>query len=407
MHEARVRARARALPRAFLEEIARPDLDAKTTHAAIAGLIVLRMVDRWVAGGCRPVDVTGARKAVDEMEAGNPAKNALAQTLEVVGGRPASRPDEATHGLLTYANLLQRDGRWHLAIAVFSTVIAYAGVASSSEQVFAAYIRKAQAQRTTGAMDEAIATTTMASTLAASAGNPSWTVQVQLSFAVHATVQDDLDGAEAMLDEAWNQAPPDLPRYLRARILNCRGLVAGLRGQHEPAFRHWYAALDHDPEAVERDRILQNLGEAFRIVGCTAAARDTFLILSGTSEEREVRFVATLSLMLIAAEEGNQELFEQHRRQADDPGVPPSLRVDYLQHLSLAASSLGDETTAEAATREARLLAAEYAISLERFTPTRARTSHGEREAILSLPQTIADVAAAMRSLREAANVDG
>lgn len=402
MHRARVLARARALPPAFLKEIARPDLSNRETHAAIAGMIVLRMVDRWVAGGCRAMDVEGARKAVEEMDAGNAARDTLLRVLNVIGGQTAAASDAVTEGLLTYAQLLYRDGRWHLAIAVFDAIIEYASIPSSPKQVFLAYIKKAQAQRTVGSIRDAIVTTTKARALATQAGDPSWIVQVQLSFATHAIVQGELTGAETMLVDAWNEAPDNLPHMFRARILNGRGLVAGLRGEHDHAIHYCHEALAYGPEPVERDRILQNIGEAFRALGYPSAARDTFLILSCTAQEHEVQFAALLSLMLIAAEDGKLKSFEAHRRRVDRPDMPPALRIDYLQHYSLAARILGDEPESTRAASDAVALAAKHGIDLARFTPVRASQTSEHGQNMIALPQPLAEIANEMRALREA-----
>ncbi len=69
------------------------------------------------------------------------------------------------------------------------------------------------------------------------------------------------------------------------------------------------------PIPADRDRILNDIGTAFHMLGLRSVARDAFLVLSATAQEQYMRWVATLSLMGIAAEEGSEPIFEQFETQ--------------------------------------------------------------------------------------------
>lgn len=404
-HEARVRARARALPAAFLEEIARPDLEAKTTYAAVAGLIVLRAVDRWLSGGCRPMDVSGARAAVAEMDTGNPARGVLARVLAELESTEPGASERAVGGLVTYGQILERDARWAQAIAVYDAVIEHGDVTGAAEHVFLALIRKALSLRTTGPMAEAVATTRKAQALAATAGNSAWHIQAQISSAMHYMVQGHLSQADELIRDAYDTAPPDCPDFLRARLLNGLGAIAGLGGDYEAAIGLCYDALEHEPEPSERDRILHNIGEGFRNLGFAAAARDAFLILSCAAEEQFTRSAALISLMLLASQDGNWPLFEEHRRQVGAHALPASLRVDYLQHLALARHLLGDVRKSAEAVDEARDLATRFGFGVARLVSRPERGASDGAPILHAMPVGLARVADAVRALREAANI--
>ncbi len=69
------------------------------------------------------------------------------------------------------------------------------------------------------------------------------------------------------------------------------------------------------PHQADRDRILNDIGTAFHMLGLRSVARDAFFVLSATAQEQYMRWVAMLSLMGIAAEDGSELIFDQLRRQ--------------------------------------------------------------------------------------------
>ncbi|MDE3126774.1 MAG: hypothetical protein KGL38_02145, partial [Gemmatimonadota bacterium] len=143
MHDARIRARARELPRAFLDELTRAGGDDASAQAAVAGLVVLRVVDRWVAGGCpEGFDVVGAMAAVSAVDAGQPVKALQAQVLEAVAGGGPGAAATTTDRLLQYGRALELDAKWSLALAVYDSVVSHAGVGSSDQAVILDYLRQ-------------------------------------------------------------------------------------------------------------------------------------------------------------------------------------------------------------------------------------------------------------------------
>jgi tetratricopeptide (TPR) repeat protein len=357
MHEARVRARARALPRAFLDEIARPDLDAKTTHAAIAGLIVLRMVDRWVAGGCRPVDVTGARKAVDEMEAGNPARGALGRVLTAIGGEGGLLNAAAAQALLDYGRALEFDAKLALALTVYDAVISHGGVGADERTVAMALLRKGICYRIEADLDQADAAYASSLGRAEDIRATDIVVRARLGLAYNAALRGHHDEADERICQLLASMPQGSNDLLRAMLLAGRAFVAGLRGDTEQVIRIGYEALCIAPPGEQRDGILHNLGESFRLLGYRESARDTFLVISCTSQRQEIRDGATIALMLLAAEDGERESFNEYRHRLASAELPLSIRVAFLSHLAVANEILGDTRAARCAREECQLLA--------------------------------------------------
>lgn len=358
MHEARVRARARALPPAFLKEIARPDLDAKTTHAAIAGLIVLRMVDRWVAGGCRPVDVEGARKAVEEMDAGNAGRNALGLVLVGLSSDGVDRRDEVIRHLIAYARSLEFDAKWAMAIAVYHAVVDALGVASSERAACDAWLRRGFCLRMLGELPEAEVAYARAYETASALGDSERALRAEGGSVLVDIARGNLDEVDARLEELIARAHGAGLDAVRATFLHDRAVIAGMRGSPaRAAVGLAFEALELTTDPSERDRILFDTGEALRAAGMRDPARDAFLILSCTARERQVRWHAAIMLMRIAADDGRPDMFDDYSNSIDVAVLPPQLHIEYLLQSGYSRRRFGDNPGAAARFSEAIALA--------------------------------------------------
>jgi len=355
MHEARIRARARALPPAFLQEIGRPDLSPVEVHAAVAGLIVLRVIDRWVAAGCRPAgELSGARAAVEGMDVGNPARAILGALLDAVAAGGSDGAQDGVRQLMAYGRHLEFEAKWELALDVYRVVVDYGAVASSSETVCDAWLRSGSCCRTQGNYDAAQAAYGEAARLAALSGDLERTLRAELGPALIARAHGSLDEADRLLAAIATSADAAGLNAVLSQVLHDRAVIAAMRGAPVvAAVQLAFRALDLSPTSAERDQILYDIGETLRVAGMRSAARDAFLVISCTAESRTVRCWAGIMLMRIAADDGARENFQQYRRALDHTQFSPELRIEYYIQSGYSLRALGDLPGSEAALREA------------------------------------------------------
>lgn len=407
MHEARIRARARALPPAFLRELARPNLPLSETHGAIAGLVVLRVVDRWVAGGCRPSAVpAGARWAVGDLEPGNPARGILGAVLDAMEATEDGAITSAVRHFLAYGRHLEFEAKWEMALCVYGAVTDYAGVAASAQAVCDAWLRRAYCLRTLARLDEAVAAYHRAHDAAHRAHDPDAALRSEIGRAVVEITRGRLEEADrALCGIAARAEAGNLPAVL-ATALHHRAIVAGLQGAParaavELAFR----ALQLTPHASERDRVLFDIGESLRMSGMRDAARDAFLILSCTSQERHIRWHAVIMLMRIAGDDGQRKMFEHYRTLLDPAAFPPRLALEFHIQCGYGFRSMGDDARSEAEFRRARREARAWGHTTEMRHAERALAGHSDAVDRPS-PETLeglGEVIDSLRAMRESA----
>ncbi|HVB32465.1 MAG TPA: hypothetical protein VNE60_13145 [Gemmatimonadaceae bacterium] len=369
----------------------------------MAGLLVLRLVERWVTGGCRaPVDVAGARAAVEAMDTGNPARGMLGEVLSAIARGGPEEIGGAFGQLMAYARVLEYAAQWPLALAVYETVIANGGPPTPNDAVVLALIRQAFCLRMQGRFDEALTLCKYARRLAIKAGDLEGELRAELGVAMGMMAQGHLIEADAKLRAILRRAPRDSRVSIRSMVLNGRAAVAGMRGDTVSVIRLEYAALRENPIPSERDRILHNIGEAFRRLGVRAVARDAFLVLSCTAEEQYMRWFGEIQLMLIAAQDGEAAVFEEHRSALDSAALPPQLRLEFLGQLAASHRLLGEPEIAASLLLEAVQLAQRHGFEFGELGTEPGSLDPCENAGAMGLlPPRIARIADAIRALRE------
>ncbi|MDE3174284.1 MAG: hypothetical protein KGN74_14535 [Gemmatimonadota bacterium] len=364
MHDARIRARARGLPRAFLDELTRAGEDDASAQAAVAGLVVLRVVDRWVAGGCPGgFDVVGAMAAVSAVDAGQPVKALLAQVLEAVAGGGPGAAATTTDRLLQYGRALELDAKWSLALAVYDSVVSHAGVGSSDAATAFALTRQGYCFRVVGAFDESRGAYRRGQEIAQRAGDLNTALLAELGRALTEAAQGTGDDSEsAYRDIALRAARAGL-RNVECRALHERAVLAGNRGQPLESARLAYAALERCDVPADRDSILNDLGESLRRLGLKDAARDAFLVLSCTASPQYTRWMAIIHLMRIAGEDGAAAAYRAYRRDLERQPLPPQLKIEMETQSGYALRALGMAPAAGRAFRRAISQATEYGFT--------------------------------------------
>lgn len=398
---------------AFFEEVAAHEEHQAEWRAATAGLVTLRLVDAWIEEGPEVAapdswNVRAVMKAVDAMDDGSPMPSILRGIVTTIAENAlTATTGEVMTRLMAYARALEYDAQWLLAADVYETVIAHTHPVEESDSAVMAHLRYAISLRTLGKFQQAQDAYATAGVIAQNAGDMIGVLRARIGAAKISVARGNLPQAEKMLDETIAKASELGISTVHSMALHDRAMVAGLRGRHDLAVELAYEAMRESTAPADRDRILNDIGTAFHSLGLRSVARDAFLVLSATAQEQYMRWVATLSLMSIAAEDGSEVIFDQLRRQMQPGHLPPKLETEYYVRLGRAYRELQHDDLAQIALSKAVELAEHYGYSGLLFeaeetlhTPSARRASESWEEIA---PGSVADIAEAVRGMRVAA----
>lgn len=403
MHEARIRARARELPRAFLDELTRADADDASAHATVAALVVLRVVDRWVAEGCpAEFDVEGARDAVLQMDAGNPARAILERILDAIDAGDTGATEAVTDGLLTFGKALELDAKWSLALAVYEAIVRHAGVGSSPTAVVIAHLRQGYCFRYLGDLRASRDQYRRAHRLAREIKYLVGELRAELGFGQTDAAEGKAEMADAIFERIVRLARETGETYVESMALHERAVIAGNGGDPVASVRFAYAALKLTVDPSNRDRILNDIGENLRRLGVRDAARDAFLVLSCTARDQVSRWMALAHLMRVAGDDGAAGSYREYRRLLQREPLPFRVQIEMELQSGYALRTLGELSASRAAFRRAASIAAKHGFTRELQEVERAVAGASDCvEQPAGATQDLADVAAALRALRE------
>ncbi len=392
----------------FFEEIAAHEEHQAEWRAATAGLVTLRLVDAWIEEGSdiaarNSRSVAAVLEAIDKMDEGSTIPGIL---RSIVAAMQEARPGdtrEVMPKILAYGRALEYDAHWLLALDAYGSVIHHAHPCEESETAIVAHQRRGVSLRTIGRFDQALEAYAASSAVAENVGDMIGVLRAKVGAAIVVMERGNLPEADRALEEAATQAARLGFPEQQAAALGSRAAIAGYRNEYETAIRFAYDALNLSPEPADRDRVLNNIGTAFHLLGIRSAARDAFLVLSVTAQEQYTRWAAMLSLMTLAAEDGSEPAFQQLRGSIAVGALPPDIKVDYFIHLGRAERALNHEDLAEIAFAKAVELAERYGLSRHLFEAERelaSRKIHGRVPPSKSAVGPLAEVASSLRELR-------
>jgi tetratricopeptide (TPR) repeat protein len=137
------------------------------------------------------------------------------------------------------------------------------------------------------------------------------------------------------------------------------GAVFDRQNQPTEAVKAIYQAFRHTEDAMQRMRVLGDLGVKLRDLGATTAARVAFNIVLESDASFTVATNARIEMMEIEAGEGNRFGFERYRRVLDGQMVrmPPSMSVDFHYKLGVCYARFGQPVQARRIWADAMQLA--------------------------------------------------
>lgn len=235
--------------------------------------------------------------------------------------------------LMAYARTLDLDGKWALAADVYDTVLTHIHPEEESEIAVHALLRHGHCLCQLGEFGDAAESFNTAAELAHRTGDMIGTLQARIGEAKIIVARGDLPAADAILGETAERAGAHGLSEVRSRATHDRSFIAHNRGQYDLAVRFAYDAMRDSVIDSERDRILGDLAGSFYMLGVKSAARDAFLILAATAREQWQRWVATINLMELSAEDAAEVQFERYRQELAAAKLPPILRTQFELHV--------------------------------------------------------------------------
>jgi tetratricopeptide (TPR) repeat protein len=395
----------------FFTELASLDGDDPSWRSVTAGLVVLRLVDSWIEEGAAAVSadswgVRSVRAAIEDMPRGLPARTLLTVVVDALISTRGGDLHAVAPRLMAYARSLDLDAQWALAADVYETVIAHAHPVEDADVAVTALLRRAHCLRELGELTEAMAAYTVAGQVARVSGNLIGDLRARIGEAKILAARGNLPEADRILETTAARATDLELHEVRSAATHDRSLVAHLRGQYDAAVRFAYDAMRDSASPHERDRILNDLANAFHSLGDKSAARDAFLILASTCREQYLRWTATINLMELAAEDGMSLVFERYRQQLASAKLPPMLQTQFELHAGRGYQIFGEYDLAESWLSRTIATARAHSFNQLAFAAEDALSNNSQPAAPkIVAPSEIADdvrlIASELRQMRD------
>ncbi len=398
---------------AFFDELSRFCEDDDAWKEISAGLVVLRLIDRWLEEGASVVaaDAWGYTSVVDAVDAipvGRPVRGMLRSVVDAMAATTTPNFRTVAPRLMAYARALDFDARWPLAVDVYHTVIAFSEPLENADTVIAAHLRLGYCLRQIGEVDQSAAAYAMAGRIAEQTGDMVGVLRARIGDAKIAMLRGNLPRAELILDGTIEDAGKHGLAGVESMALQDRASVAGTRGDYELAVRMAYRALPGTESERNRDRLLHDIAVAFGRLGVRSAARDAFLVLVATSADQFVRWSASIQLMAIAAADGVGPMFERYRQELAGQTLPTVLGAEFELETGRGYLALGhfEEATtwltAAVSTANANgLYQLVFEAESELVQAKQARAIEERSAPFREIAPDVTEVAEALRTLRE------
>ena len=396
---------------AFFEALCEHEEQSPSALAATAGLLSLRMVDHWLLAGSMIVEpesmsVQSVRAAIMALPTSDPLREVLLglvntmQTLREVDAQPI------LPRLFAYAGLLEKRGQLAVASDVFETVVRLGEEQFESDLLIDAHMRLGFCRRMLGELNEAEAAYSMAGKIAKRRKEPSRFQHARVGVAKVIYARGNLPGADALLQDVVLECATNGYDQVHAMALHDNAVVARKRGDYTRAVCLAYDALERTQNNGERERVLYDIATIFISMGRFDEARTPLLIQDATAIGSEMRCLARVALMSLAARRGEKARFDEFRRLLSNVLLPPEIHVNFLIESARGERAFGAEHEATTLLRSARELAQTHGLNWSVFeandmmatpTPMADRIKSGEIQ--VSDPDPAAHVVDGLRRM--------
>jgi tetratricopeptide (TPR) repeat protein len=335
---------------AFFEELGKMDESDSSWRAVSAGLVTMRLVDRWIAvGSTSRLDswsVSAVREAIAQVAETTPIRRILTSVVDVMVACTATDMHALSPRLMAYGQALEYEAKWSLASDVYSTITSHTHPVDDSDIAVSASLQLGFCLKSVGQFDDALKAYGRASELAEAVNDVAGVLRGQIGDAKVAAERGNLPRSETILGLVIERARELGLDDVRSRALTDRAFVAGNRGDYPATIRFSYDALVLSKSPRTRDRILTNIATAFRYLGNFEVSKNAYLVLAATAQEQFVRWNSLINLIELAAREGNELQFDRYRRELETVDLSPQLHATYLLYVGRGYNLLDRSATA-------------------------------------------------------------
>lgn len=385
------------------------DFESRTPDwtAVFAGLSVLRILDRLAAdndvrGPAEWPEMHNSRNAVDAVNPGDPARAILLRILDRVQS-DARLGAEIGADLILYGRALGLDARWSLAADVFQSIGDNWPSRHDARLAIEASTLLGAAARNLGDWSASDRAYTRAEYLAESIGDRSLALTVQVGFANSEMIRGNLSGAEETLEPVLAEAESLNLEPVRAIALHTKASLAHLSGDYQGAIHFAYRSLELTSSSSARERLLSDIAAAYTGLGMRDAARDAHSIVALTSPHQWVRWQATLNLMELSIDDGDEAAFDNYMKQVESASLDPRLRAYFLFFRAKGYRRFGREGV-EQLFEEARTFAESHRLNQISFEIEAAKEKQAADASTVPSGE-LAEIAEVLEHLREEASI--
>lgn len=381
-------------------------------NAAMAGLLVLRLVDAArVDISVVDADWTGLRAVMDNVNAlrdGTPFRRPLTKVIDELRN-PESTLSAVNAHLFSYGRALDIHGHWQLAADVFGMVADIARAEKAPELAMEATIALGGAARRSGDWDRSAAGYAEAAYLADTLDDKASGLTVRVGTANTQIARGNLPAAQSILDEVIAEASKSGLDAVEALALHSSATASHLRGNYNETVKLAYKALQKTTNPSVKDSLMADIAAAFAELGMLNPARDAHLIVSLTSRYQWVRWQATINLMELASMEGMEVPFQEYAAELRNAALDPRLRSYFLLYYGQGLIAFGREEEGRQYLSEAARFAAKSKINQVAFEAEQALAAPAKKSAepkkawVEEVPADLAYVHAGLVELRQSA----
>jgi len=350
---------------AFFQALGSLDEGDVAWQPTLAGLAVMRLLD-FVAEG-PGLDASEdwaahrtARDAVLALSEGNPARAILMRILDRLD-RVAGISEDIGRELLAFGRSLDLEGRWSLATDVFQTIAKRFSSREYPHLVIESCTALGAVARHAPDWDVSSRAFAQAQHLADAIGDEAASFTVEIGIANSNRIRGNLPAAEAELDRVVTEARARGFGQVEALALHSQATLVHSKGNYQKAVHLAYRSLEMTMNGAARERILADIAAAYAGLGMRETARDGYLIVAVTSPHQWVRWQATLNLMELAVDSGDEHQFDVYVSQLEAAPLDARLRAYFLLFRGLGSRRFGREGSDDQL-RAAELFASEHEL---------------------------------------------
>ena len=245
--------------------------------------------------------------------------------------------------LMAYAYFLEHDGRLEEALEVLALAVRTHGPTVPATDFAASALFAGRLNRLLARWTEATSCYLAAESAAERAGDQVLALRGRLGRSAVLRGQGNLPLARTSAEVVVVAARAADLRDVQAMALCDLGAVYADEGRRVEAVEANYEAFRLTDDALQRMRVLGDLGINLKEIGATDGARVAFELVIGARTSFQLRTNAILELMELESTVGDRMAFERRRAEAEQAQgrMPPSMLADYHYKAGVGLARFG------------------------------------------------------------------